>query len=71
MEEQLPTHCKTCGKRLDAVEILFNKGYCAIHEGASSKKRAYCEICATPLRGREAHYIDGLYYCSNHVPLIK
>ncbi len=28
----LPTHCKVCGKKLNALEILFYGAYCALHK---------------------------------------
>lgn len=72
--EDLPTHCSVCGKKLDVVEVLFNglRGYCSTHESGATqvRQKPVCDICAMPLRGRHAHYVDGLYYCDEHIPSI-
>jgi ribosomal protein L34E len=67
--QQLPTTCKTCGKKLNVVEIFFNNGLCDKHEASHKHQgKAYCDTCGTPLQGKQAHFIDGLYYCSEHIP---
>lgn len=68
--EDLPMHCLTCGKKLDVIEVLFNKGYCSIHERvvAQAHQKRICDICATPLAKKHAHYRYGLYYCDEHIP---
>ena len=70
--EKLPTHCSVCGKKLDAVEVLFHgvRGYCFLHERGANQEiqKRVCDVCATPLPGKHAHYLHGLYYCDEHIP---
>lgn len=67
--EDLPTHCRTCGKKLDVVEVFFNDGYCSLYERAAAQahQKCVCDTCATPLSGKHVHSLHGLSYCDEHI----
>jgi hypothetical protein len=71
--QELRTTCSVCGKQLDVVEVFFGDGRCELHQasGQQSQRKGYCDTCGIPVRGKDAHKLDGLWYCGEHIPRQK
>jgi hypothetical protein len=71
--QDLRTTCSVCGKKLDVVELFFNDGRCDQHQAPKqqSRRKGYCDTCGIPVRGKDAHILDGICYCGEHIPRLK